>query len=232
MAVLRAAKQVLRGAGLEVTRYPGPNTLPWKLRRVVEARPIDGVVDVGGHWGEFAKMMRTTVGYSGPIESFEPSSDSFAVMKRNMQRDARWSGQQCAIGAIRDQLDLNVFASTDGNSLRPVAVTGTLGPARTERVEVWPLDEVCTLTGKLLLKSDTQGFDLEVLAGASGVLDRTEAIVIEVPVVNTYVDAPTLIPIVQRLDDLGFELAGLFPLVMNRSDRVRVLEFDGVFIRR
>ncbi len=232
MGLAAKVKRMTRRAGIEVTRHPAPNTLPWQLQQVIKLRRVDGVVDVGAHWGEFATMVRRVVGFSGPIESFEPSSESFAILQTYMAGDTSWWGHRVAIGAEEARLDLNIYGSTDMNSFRGPAKTGGLGEARTESVDVHRLDDVVTLPGSLLLKTDTQGFDLEVLQGASGLLHRTVAVTIELPVTNIYADAPELVGITQYLSADGFELAGLFPLVRNRADRLRVVEFDGVFVRR
>jgi FkbM family methyltransferase len=234
MSAADSAKKLLRKAGVEVSRSPAPNTFGWQLRQVTRLRQVDGVVDVGGHHGEFASMMRDEVGYRGPIVSFEPSSESFAVMCQRLAGDQAWSGQHMALGAESGTLELNVFSSTDFNSFRqPNDLGQQRFGARSDHVEsvaVNRLDQVLELPGQLLLKSDTQGFDLEVLRGASGLLDRVVAITVELPVRNIYADSPSLTDLVSYLVELGFELVGMFPLSRDR-DRLRVIEFDGVFLR-
>ena len=234
MSATDRAKHLLRKVGVEVSRSPAPNTFAWQLRQIVRLRHIDGVVDVGGHHGEFATMMRDDVGYRGPIVSFEPSSASFAVMSEHLAVDRAWSGQQMALGSASATLALNMFSSTDFNSFRQPNELGQqrfgASSDQVESVEVRRLDQVLELPGQLLLKSDTQGFDLEVLRGASGLLDRVVAITVELPVRNIYADSPSLTDLVGYLAGVGFELVGMFPLSRDR-DRLRVIEFDGVFLR-
>ena len=74
MTAADSAKRMLRRVGIEVSRSPAPNTVAWQLRQIVRLRQIDGVVDVGGHHGEFVTMMRDEVSYRGRIVSFEPSA--------------------------------------------------------------------------------------------------------------------------------------------------------------
>ena len=90
------------------------------------------------------------------------------------------------------------------------------------------LDELLDLPGPLLLKSDTQGYDLEVLEGAAGVIDRVEALVVELSVTPIYDGAPHIVEMLSHLRDLGFGVAGLFPI---QRRHLRVVEFDGLFIR-
>lgn len=60
-----------------------------------------------------------------------------------------------------------------------------------------------------LLKIDTQGYELEVLKGALGILPNIEYIYTEVQFVSLYLDAPIWTDIIDYLWDQQF-----FPLVM------------------
>lgn len=233
MDLRRTARDAARRLGVEITRSPAPNTLPWQLRQIIRLRQVDGVIDVGGHWGEFAALARRV--FPGPIVSFEPHAESFDRMADTMGGDPLWTGSRIAIGRERGTLELNVFPSTDLNSFRsPNELFDDrfeiAAPDRTEEVPVRRLDDVVELTGELILKSDTQGFDIDVVRGATGILDRVTAIVIEVSVRNIYDDTPGMSAQFDELSSLGYELVGLFPLLRDR-DRLRVIEFDGVFVR-
>jgi hypothetical protein len=82
----------------------------------------------------------------------------------------------------------------------------------------------------VLLKVDTQGFDLEVVEGAVKVLDRVRALQLEVPAKRVYDGMPPLPRTLERLDELGFEVTGMFPVTRDR-DLLRVVEFDCVLRR-
>lgn len=227
--------RLLHRAHLSVTRYPVPNSVPWLLRRVLAERTVECVVDVGAHEGEFAQLMRKTVGYRGPIESYEPSAESFGRLTEVMGRDPHWRGHRVAMGAAAGALPLNVYESSVFNSLRPVSEWtrdrfSGIGASRTEVVDVKRLDAVVEASGPLLLKTDTQGFDLEVLRGATGLLDQVVALVTELSVRPIYEGAPALPEVLTELADRGFEPIGLVP-VSRDSDGLRVIEFDGVFVR-
>ncbi len=130
-----------------------------------------------------------------------------------------------------------MYGSTVFNSFREVNEFGRailpgeeLTVAGTESVEVRRLDDVVDSEGPILVKSDTQGYDLEVLAGATALMDRIEVIVLELPVRNIYEGAPTMLEMLTRMDDLGFELLSLAPVSRDPA-YFRVLEFDGIFVR-
>lgn len=229
-------KGLLHRAGWEITRYPAPDTLGWNLRAAIRNRQVRLVIDVGAHVGEFASLVRQAVGYDGQLVSFEPARESFERLSAEMAGDTRWTGHRLALGSADASLKLNAYENTVFNSFRDVNEFGReilpgeeLTTTGTESVEVRRLDEVVESEGPILLKSDTQGYDLEVLAGATALMDRIEVIVLELPVRNIYEGAPTMLEMLTQLDDLGYELLTLAPVTRDPA-YFRVIEFDGIFV--
>ena len=58
--------------------------------------------------------------------------------------------------------------------------------------------------GPILLKVDTQGSELEVVRGASGVLDRIEVIILEVSLFNFGQAQPEMVEVVSFMSGLGY----------------------------
>ena len=84
--------------------------------------------------------------------------------------------------------------------------------------------------GRVFLKMDTQGYDLEVFAGAEGVLDRVVALQSELACVPIY-DGMTRLPEQwATYEAAGFESAGVFPVSFHK-DTVRAIEYDVVMVR-
>jgi FkbM family methyltransferase len=198
---------------------------------------VGTVLDVGAHSGGFARLLRGPADYQGRIISFEPASATFEELTAAMGADPLWEGHQLALGSSTGSLELHVLDSTDFNSLRPVndfaldRFARSVAGQASERVEVRRLDEVVRPRGPTLLKSDTQGYDREVLEGAAGLLDHVVGVVVELSVRPIYEGAPDLIEMLGLLHERGFELCGLYPISRD-VDRLRVIEFDGVFTRR
>jgi hypothetical protein len=86
------------------------------------------------------------------------------------------------------------------------------------------------VTPRVFLKTDTQGFDLQVLRGASECLDRIIGIIAELSVIPIYKESPPFEEAIRCYRDAGFDLVDLS--VVNRTIDGRVLEYDGLFIRR
>ena len=229
-------QRLLRRHGISITRYPSPETLPWMLEHLLPTLAVTEVVDVGAHHGEFVRVIREEVGFRGQITSFEPFGESFAILQGCWGQDPMWAGHQVAIGAKSGQRRLNIFRESVFNSfLSPKSVAtarwpGLSEPRHVEEVRVERLDSFPFNEGPLLLKTDTQGHDLDVLEGAAGILDRVGAIIIEVAARPIYEGAPSLVDIALRLDGLGFEPLGFVP-VSRGADHLHVIEFDGVFVR-
>ena len=98
-----------------------------------------------------------------------------------------------------------------------------------ERLDELALQMLPSL-GRLLIKVDTQGYEMEVLKGAEGLLQRTAAIQLELSLVPLYEGAPKFVDMIAYVESKGFEL---FSLVSGFSDRRigRLLQVDGFFVR-
>ncbi len=138
---------------------------------------------------------------------------------------------------------MNVMKSSDFSSFLAVndecrkTFTDGSQVERVIEVPVRRLDDVlpeCLTAARsegrsILLKMDTQGYDDAVLDGASGCHDRVAAIMTEVSVRPLYSGASRYLESIARLESLGFDLTGLFPVT--RDEQLRVLEFNCVMVR-
>jgi len=243
-SALKLAQRAARKLGLSVMRNAESNYLTPHLQRLFSVLAIDCVLDVGANTGQFVDRLRGDVGYRGHIASFEPASASYAQLAQRHGTDARWRGFCFALGRARGTAELNLF--TPDSSLNSLLGPSNFGSDRfaalrlepdKERVEVRRLDDVFDDAVRPLvdpvtfLKLDTQGSDLEVLYGASGVLHRVAALVTELPVVPIYEGMPSLVDALGHLQDLGFEITGMFPVTRDR-DGLGAVEFDCVLRAR
>ena len=87
----------------------------------------------------------------------------------------------------------------------------TLRTATTESVPVDRLDSFALADGPLLLKTDTQGYDLQVLEGASGVIEQVVVLIIELSAKPIYEGMPSMMEMMGLIQQWGFETVGLFP---------------------
>ena len=229
------ARDAFRQFGLDVRRAdradPG-------LMDFLRSRDVDVVLDVGANEGQFGQKLRR-LGYAGRIVSFEPLLAMFARLKGHADADGRWDCHHCALGGADGEAAINVSEDTAFSSILPQSPQARVfdnraAVSRTEVVTVRRLDGLGEAVGgsRVFLKIDTQGFEREVLAGATSVLPRVAGLQLELPVVHLYEGAWSMAEALARLAELGFVLAQVAPVNHRRNDPVSLLEIDGVFRRR
>ena len=232
------ARRLIRRSGYAIVwRNPRGYSLPTHLMAVFDALGVNCVLDVGAHHGEYARQLRD-YGYEGRIVSFEPVASSFARLADAAARDRDWRVHHAALGAEEGTAELNVAADERLSSfLSPSAapLTPALAVEERETVRVRTLDGVVdeAVAGirepRLFLKMDTQGWDREVLRGASASLPRIFGLQSEAAVLPLYEGMTSYLDAIRELGELGYDLTGVYPVAY---DSLRVVELDVVMIRR
>ena len=241
-----AVQQTFRSLGIHISKLPEHHTLSRHLADLLESLAINCVIDVGAHYGEYARRLREEVGYRGWIISFEPSRASYEILCKHMAEDAKWQGHQIALADEAGNMQLNVFAASDLNSFcapNEAVVANTLtahfSPAGKETVEVKRLDSLAaTVQGvlgerqplKAFLKMDTQGFDTKVFAGAEGLLQQVLAIQSELPCRQLYKGVQSMGDILNVYAQKEYTPTFFFPTVSDKGGLVPI-EFDCVLKR-
>lgn len=195
------------------------------------------MVDVGANDGGFAQELRGSVGFSGRIASAEPSPIAFARLKSAAAHDSSWEVHCVAFGSEMTIMPLTVYASDDFSSFSPLTDsarerfdigTGQIVDVTVSTLDAW-WDHLTRGSTSVLLKSDTQGHDVEVLLGLGA--RRPQVIVVELSMIPVYEGTPTATDTLDLLRELGYACTGMFP-VSRDQDRMSVIEFDATFVRR
>lgn len=232
-----ALRQAGRRFGVSIERHPNPDERAGHLALLFRRHAIDCVLDVGANRGQFGTALRR-VGYRGRIVSFEPVPEAFAQLQQVASARPPWETRRVALGARPALQSLNVTVSTSVSSfLTPTAAYqeryGGGVVARTEEVEVKRLDdifdEVTKPSERVFLKIDTQGYDLDVIEGAAGCIDRLVGIQTELSVLPIYEGMAGYLTALSVIRDLGFTPTGMF--TVERDNDLRIEEFDAVFVR-
>jgi FkbM family methyltransferase len=240
---MRQAHESLRLAPGDRTRWD--DTLPRlaaeaHLRHLLDLHRIDLVIDVGANRGQFAHLLRE-LGYRGEIASFEPLARHHAALKAAAAADGRWRIFPFALGETEGEAALHVYPDDTFSSLHSVNRAGherftTLVAAEEiERVPVRRLDALWselarTRPVRVFLKTDTQGHDLAVLAGAETILPQTFGILAEAPFTPIYDDVPSHEQLARWLGARGFVPSGIFP-ISHRVENLALIEVDACFTR-
>jgi FkbM family methyltransferase len=222
---------MLARAGLWVGK-PCHLSSDYQVAALLEAHAADCLVDVGANRGQFASAVRRA-GYRGPVVSLEPVPEAFAELRSRSAHDPNWTVHRVGVADRVGDFTLNISESTPISSFLSVTDDYVVGrpPAKVQRTESVPVTTLDRLLGDepyecIFLKTDTQGYDLQVLAGASDIIDRVIGIQIELSVVPIYEGMPNYVEALTVLREMGFILAG-----MHRVPSFQIHEFDGVFVR-
>ena len=210
------------------------------LDRIFKAKGIDCVLDVGANRGQFVNFLRQEVGYEGDVISFEPIQENAQFLRSKAVADKKWRICPYALGRNESRANLNVMQCDDFSSF--LDPSNEVAPeysemnsvARIESVDIRRLDaaleelNIKPTERSLYLKMDTQGFDLEVVAGATSVVKHVRALQTEVSCIPIYEAMPDIIETIRTLRELNFHLGGFFS-VARRPD-LSVVEFDAIFV--
>lgn len=199
------------------------------LGAMLKSLRINCVIDAGANEGQYARLIRR-LGFTGTILSFEPNVDVFNAMERAFAGDRDWRGFNYALGSSEDQLEFNVFEHSQISSFLPGSDNVRSGLVRRIKVPVRRLDAalpeiLSDWSGRrLFLKCDTQGFDLEVVKGAVGILSQVYGLQSEIAVTTLYTGMPRYLEALGFYESLGFVLIDLW--LNNRTVDGDVLEYD------
>lgn len=204
-----------------------------RARGILANQRINVVIDVGANEGQFVTKLRR-LGYRGRVVSFEPDPRPFTLLRQRHGEDPSWRGYPIGLGEAEAEATFHqAHNSLLSSFLTPIRRENT---ASDVRVNVRRLDQVFDelVAGvedpRVLLKTDTQGFDLRVLRGAAKSLEGIQGILAEISVLPIYDNSARIDEALCAYREAGFDLVDLS--VVNRTPDARILEFDGLFVRR
>jgi FkbM family methyltransferase len=223
---------------VDLVRVPYGLSVDAKIREVIKTYSVDTIIDVGANEGQFARRMRE-MGFRGHIHSFEPVSNSYEILKANARGDECWFCHNVALGRTAGTASINVSEKSYFSSfLQPnqfgCEQFGDIKIERTEKINVTTVDQflrASNITSKnIFLKMDTQGWDLEVFAGAKGSIDKIIGIVSELSFVSIYEKMKDYKEALGEYEECGFHVSGFY--LVNNAEDLSLIEADCVMIRK
>ncbi|MGB1013846.1 MAG: FkbM family methyltransferase [Nannocystaceae bacterium] len=200
---------------------------------------IEQVIDVGANRGQYAQDLRSH-SYTGNIVSFEPMRQAHAALVATAQSDPKWEiAPPVALGRQEGTAELNVANNSISSSLLPMRETHLQASPEShyigqETVKVRTLDSFLTdgtiAETSTFLKIDTQGYEEQVLSGATSMLTFVRGLELELSLVTLYDQQMLAWELVRRLREAGWDCFGIRP---GFSDPVtkRMLQMDALFVR-
>lgn len=199
---------------------------------------IGTVIDVGAHEGEFASGIKSVLP-DCHLYSFEPQPAQYAVLAKRLRGYRHAHAFNIALGSSTGNLTLHKSHFTKASSILPMsdlhreAFAWTAGGSDIV-VDADTLDNVlpAIAAGRVLLKIDVQGYELEVLRGAAETLAHVDYVLVETSVGGTLYDGEA------KFDDVNTLLAGAGFQYAGNWDQMRhpvngcVLQVDALFRRQ
>lgn len=145
---------------------------------------IKGIIHIGGHHGQEYDLYKPL---NIPILFFEPTTNSFNILKNKVKNDSNVITYQCALGNENKLITMNIETINNGQS------SSILKPKKhleqyphitfdyLEEVNMFKLDDIdIDILKYNFINIDVQGYELEVFKGAFGTLKNIDYIISEV----------------------------------------------------
>jgi FkbM family methyltransferase len=225
--------------GLDV-RFYRPDSVPAaQLMRILFGHRINLILDIGANAGDFGRFLRDA-GYYGRIVSFEPLSTAWTKLSKESARDPLWEvAPRMAIGNRDGETEINISGNSVSSSILDMHPTHSNAVPESnfigkEHVAIRRLDAIAPKylrsDSVSFLKIDTQGYEDQVLAGASGIMDRIAGLQLELSIVPLYKGQRLFDDMNEWLKQLGFEMWSTTPVFVDPKSG-RLLQMDVTYFK-
>lgn len=212
----RSVAAILSSSWFPLTRaFPYGISWPFDVQRLMRTRSLGVVFDVGANIGQTST---TLVRYAPEAEiyCFEPALGPFRVLQAKFQNRKNIHPLNVALGSRPQRLALQVSEDSELNTL--VARPGADAANAMQMTEVMTVDDVVAAHGIShldLLKIDVQGWEMEVMKGATTLIADQNLIFVfaEVAFRSDETEMQQFGELHAHLEKNGFVLCGLYDLL-------------------
>lgn len=209
-----------------------------RRKKLLQHFGITKILDVGANTGQYATELRK-INFEGEIISFEPISSVFEILKKKLINDTKCSFKNFALGDKNETKTINIAKNLASSSFFSRTkyfeeIANYTEYVSEEKVEIKVLDSIfdtlCNAKDVVFLKLDTQGYEKNILSGATASLKKIKGIQIELALKPTYNEQPNFKEIFKIIEDAGFTLYSIEEGFEDENTG-RLLEIDAVFFR-
>lgn len=210
--VRRLIRRSLRSFGYDICSS-GQRPDPFDdMKRLVSASPL--IFDVGANIGQTVNNFREN--FQNPhIHAFEPGRVTFTALKKNCGSYQGVTLNNLALGSSKETRTFLENECNDMSSFLEIGSEGWGSIVERNPVKINTVDDYCD-TRQIekidILKSDTQGFDLEVLKGAERTIARggIYLVYLEINFAELYKGLPPADEIMRFLREHHFSLVAFY----------------------
>ena len=187
------------------------------LHKVYDASSRLVIADIGANVGQSALKFSNHFP-NAIIYSLEPVLSTYQEMKQNTEGNANIRTYQLAAGAEEGEFEITHQANSQWNSLDPsINNNAKQANATTEKVQVITMDRFAKVQGIErihLLKTDTEGFEMQVFRGANHLLRNrlVDHIYVETGFMQGDSQHTNFCEILMYLQGFQYQFAGMFEL--------------------
>jgi FkbM family methyltransferase len=235
--ILKLMRFILNPIGYDIVKYR--TTYPAHIVLThLNINNITVVLDVGANTGQYSHELRKA-GYKGLIISFEPLSEAFQKLSLKASHDKNWQVFNYALGEVNGKATIHVSKHSPSSSLLPMTkLHNDAAPGseyiKEELIEIRTLDSVFPILDitdeRIFLKVDTQGYEKNVLDGATVSLASIKGIQLELSATRLYQGEELYYSICRFVEERSFHLIRIIP-GFSHSETRDMLQFDALFFR-
>ena len=204
---------------------PSINYLFSQLRKkVIVNTNTDLIIDGGANEGQYGSdLINEGINFkSRNVLSFEPLNNTFKKLELTRKQHNCWKVFQFALGDKLEKTEINISNNDVSSSILQMTEGHTFFSPNTFNTGEKELIEVRTLNSfvtelepykNIFLKIDVQGFEENVLSGASNILSKVVAIEIELSLQETYKGQWMIEEALTSLRQRGFLLLSFEPVM-------------------
>jgi FkbM family methyltransferase len=167
---------------------------------VMRAKRFLTVIDVGANKGQFSLAARVA-SPAATIEAFEPVVEAAQIYRQVFDGAKGVTLHEVAAGAEDGEVPMRVPAHNDGASMI-VPLDGKVRNVRVARLDAI----IKNIRRPALLKLDVQGYELEALKGATGLLPDVDDVLCEVAFISPWANLPEAHEIIAFMRENGFRI--------------------------
>lgn len=232
---------LITGMHMRLKRLSPSSSEDYRTVKILSTFDFNKVLDVGANTGQFAESL-IDFGFKGEIVSFEPTTVPFNKLSKRASKYKNWKlAEKCAIGDIDGSIDINISKNSIFSSIKKISKAYSSYNLDSsiidrEKVLIYKLDSLqdkyYNKDESIFLKIDTQGYEKEVLKGATELLKFVKGIKIEIPLQPIYDDVSwNAMEIFNFFEERGFACISLNEVAVNNETGI-VHEIDGIFIKK
>ncbi len=187
-------------------------------------RDIKTLLDIGANRGQFS-LAAISQKPDLKIFAFEPLSTPLKIFEEIFKNHTNVKIFDYALGDFNKEVDMHVSSKDDSSSILKIAPLQTEHFPGTEetgltKIKVAPLNHLISnkeIISPALLKLDVQGFELQVLMGCEGMLEKFDYIYCECSFMMLYEKQSLAPDVINFLYNRSFNITGIYNLQLDNN---------------